>query len=411
MEALSVLTGWPCTMIRLNRKDFEPNMFWASLLSSKDAGFLTTCSTRESKSLEPYHVFSLMDAVEVRTPKACVRLVKIRDQQEKSQIWNGAWGDSAGAWNEQLRRRLDYPEGGRPGVFFMTLDEFLQEFAHCTICRIRSSEWHEDRKEAILPENDAPCLGLTLKASEKTECMLSLVQPEERCRSKGGIVKGLSEKECCIGWVLIKGSALKASAGFGGRAEAEATAGFRVCNAVSEDCWLEPGCNYVLLPLSLQSGPPIPATLTCVSSHPVTFGECRYDKDRDAVKRAWAAYARANCDSPETWQGGSMFIGKADGGACVVVAENRGDGHFCVEFSLTSTGLRYSRGRPATSDWLRPGYGQVLQVAQPIAESDGSASWHQDHKFHVAYQVPNMPAHVPPVGPDGAPDLHSPFRL
>merc|ERR1719401_91609 len=81
-EALSALTGWPCTLIRFDRPDFDPDILWATLCSARDAEFLMTCSTRSVKasSLMPDHVYSLMSVYEAAdAARGSVRLVKIRN--------------------------------------------------------------------------------------------------------------------------------------------------------------------------------------------------------------------------------------------------------------------------------------------------------------------------------------------
>jgi len=410
-EALSVLTGWPCTMIRFNRADFDPEIFWATLASSRDAGFLMTCSTCDIKSscLEPFHVSSLMDVYEVSHGKGRARLLKIRNQQEKEKTkWQGAWSDTCPNWTPQLRRQLGCPEGGTPGVYFMALGDFLQQFAHCTICRVRSGEWHEAREPVHLPSNDVPCVGLVLKASETTECCLSLVQPEERIR-KGPLYKSLSsEPEACIGFVVMNSSSSKAGAG--GKAAAHTPSAHMRCRAaVNADCWLQPNRSYTVVPLCLHPGAPLAATWACVSSRKVAFEECHLD--RDTVRAAWAAYARSNCESSENFHGAVLHLGKAEGGAVVALAENTTPGYFSVELSFHSEGLHYSRRKAVTSDWLPPGHGQILQVAQPNTGSGGSAGWRSQHKFQMTSKGPGKLVHNPPVGAEGSGDLHTPFRL
>jgi len=70
-EALSILTGWPCTLFRFGQEDFDPDILWATLCSSRDAAFLMTCSTGplemviDASSLVPNHVYCLLDVFEV----------------------------------------------------------------------------------------------------------------------------------------------------------------------------------------------------------------------------------------------------------------------------------------------------------------------------------------------------------
>jgi len=134
---------------------------------------------------------------------------------------------------------------------------------------------------------------------------------------------------------------------------------------------------------------------------------------REAIRAAWAAYARSNDPSNgEQFHGGVLYMGKAEGGSVVALAENHGNGYFKVELALESDCLRFSRVESETFDWLQPGWGQILQVAVPDAakDRDGSVSWHSKYKFHVKGSSPDTPWHCPPVEPEEG-NLHAPFCL
>lgn len=399
-EALSMFTGWPCSMIIFHRRDFNPDLLWAALCSSRDAAFLMTCSTKDvrSPSLVPDHVYTLVDLFEVPGTGQSdqVRLLKIRNPHEKTK-WQGAWSDASQLWTPQLRRQLGCPEGGTPGVFFMALSDFLQQFAHCTICKIRNKNWFEGRHPVRLPSADVPDIGLALEASETAECSLSLVQPEERIR-QGPFCKDLREPLACIGFVLLCSDDPGTDV---------ATANMRRRNAVSADCWIQPGRSYLLVPLCLNTGSVLTATLACVSSRPVMLKErCL---ERDSIRAAWATYARKNATRSEQFHGAVLHLGNAGGGSVVALAENRGQGYFNVELTLKCEHVHFSRGRSVTNDWVPPGHAQILQVVQPNSNGD-FPSWRSVHKFGVTSKSPTGPRHNPPLCSEER-DLHSPFRL
>ncbi|CAK0793892.1 unnamed protein product [Prorocentrum cordatum] len=195
-------------MTRFCSPSFEADAFWATLCSSRDAGFLMTCEAKnEAAHLEPFHVYLLLSIFEVATRDGGqTRLVKIRNQQEKERTkWTGAWSGECPNWNPSLREQLEYPVGSEKMVFFMALGDFLRQFAHCTICRIRASDsWHQDRTAVDLPAGRPPRLGAQLSTrASVAECSLSLSQPEERAR-QGPLFPGLPKEEACIGVVLLK---------------------------------------------------------------------------------------------------------------------------------------------------------------------------------------------------------------
>jgi len=405
-EALSILTGWPCTLIRFDREDFDPDILWATLCSSRDTQFLMTCSTAEVRaedatSLVPFHVYSLITVFDVEDARhRQVRLLKIRNPHTKLK-WQGAWSDHSAQWTADLRHRLGCPEGGSPGVFFMALADFLQRFAHCTICRIRSHEWHEARMEVCLPSEDVPCVGILLEASEMTECSLSLAQPEERTR-QGPLYKDLEEHFSCMGFVLL---CPETDAG----ALAVATAHIRSRAIVSADCWLQPKRSYILVPMSVHVGAPLSASFACVSSRHVVLKEHRLK--REAVRAAWVAWTKWNDPTGgEHFHGATLFMGKAEGGAIVALAENRGEGYFGVDLHISTDKMRFWRRLPSTSDWLPPGYGQILQVAVPDSTSGGSVSWRSSHTFYMKGKSPEASWHSPDI-PSDEDCLHAPFRL
>jgi len=402
-EALEMLTGWPCSMIIFERPDFDPEMLWAALCSARDVAFLMICSTKtvRSRSLEADHVYSLLDVQEVVSSRGdLVRLLKIRNPHARSK-WQGAWSDSSALWTPHLRRQLDCPEGGRPQVFFMAFDDFLLEFAHCTICKIQSSEWHEARMPVELP-GGCPRTGLEVEASEMTECSISLMQPGQRLRG-GAYHPQPSEPAACIGFIL-----LRLEGGHGGLRQGSvvALAQMQHSGAVSTDCWLPPG-RYLLVPLSVRRGLPLPATWAFVSSKKVKLSERKLEQE--ALKTAWMAYARETDPQGEDFHGAVLRLGKSEAGAVVVLVENLTDKHLRVQFAFKSDCLRFSRGKSEVIDWLAPGYGQILQVAQPSSDLEKPVFWSETHTFRMTPHVPQQAWHNPPINP--IMDLHGPMCL
>lgn len=358
-----------------------------------------TCSTKNvsNSSLEPDHVYSLMDVDEFMRPgHGKTRLLKIRNPHTKSK-WAGDWSDSSPLWTPQLRRRLGCPEGGTAQVFFMSLDDFLREFVHCTICRVRPREWHEAQETLKLPHGVAPGTAIMIDVAKATECTLSLVQPGERLRG-GPFYPHLQEPLACIGFVVV---------GVDGEGQVLADAPMSRRGRVFTDCWLDPG-RYALVPLSLHTGASLTMNFACQSSNPVTLA--RQELKLDDVKRAWGAYARHVSGGGIKFHGAELHLGKSEGGCVVAYAENlvaEAEMHLHVELGFKSNCLEFSRFRDATSDWLEPGEAQIITVAQP-PDADVQVRWHSSHKFNLTNQAPTERRHEPPLGPGD--HLHKPFR-
>lgn len=288
-EALSMLTGWPCKTIGFSRRDFDPDILWATLSSSNAAGFLVTCGTFgvKTSSLIPHHIYSVLDVFDLDAPNPGgrrARLVKIRNPQLRdtnsaAKKWNGAWCDSSPLWTPELRNKVGCPEGGTPGVFFMAFGDFIRQFSHCTICRIQSADWHEARETLELPGVQPPELAMSLEVADAAECSLSLSQPEERLRGSR-LHKNLSKHMARIGFVVLRLLP-------GGGLEAVATASLSCDALVSTDCWLQPGRYLVAAAALHRETVPVPVGFACFSSRPVVLGL------QSAAGGAWGAARRA----------------------------------------------------------------------------------------------------------------------
>lgn len=263
-----------------------------------------------------------------------------------------------------------------------------------------------------LPSGRVADAALILESFEATECSILLGQPEERAR-QGPFYVDLFEPLACLGFVLIRigkaGRLEEAGAAVFGDTEVVAATRMRCNEVVSADCWLKAEQTYLLLPLCLHRGAVLPATFAVVSSRPLVFEERTLDAV--AVRSAWACYARTSSEKERrVFHGAILYTRKAAGGSLVIMVENRGSGFLQVELNIESTGLRYSRGLPATNDWLPPGFGQILQIALPNESSGGNSEWKYQHNFKISACSPAPPWHTPdPCGETAV--LHEPFRL
>lgn len=410
-DALTILTGWPCERTSFERKHFDRDIFWATLSTSSDAHFLMTCSTGEDRTacesvgLVPNHAYSLLDVFEVADKTGTlIRLLKVRNPHAKSK-WRGDWSDTSALWTAELRRLVNnhVEVSGTSGVFFMSYDDFLLWFESCTICRIRGATWNDLRRPSLIPSHSVPLAAFTLQVSEKTECTL-LAQPEERIRQGPVYSSSNLGAIACIGFVII-------DVGAGPQRDSKplTVAPFKCRSSVSEDCWLQPGKTYLLVPLSYHAGLSIPAVLSCKSNHEVQITERSISCA--AARAAWATFARSG--KRNRFHDGVLYTATSSGGAIVALAENKGRGHFSVDLSYKSDPddcFIYSRGSGKTVDWIKPGYGQILQIALQDGTFKGSAGWSSEQGFEISMFVRHSTSHMPSLD-DGDSNIHCPFKL
>mmetsp|Transcript_130364 Transcript_130364/g.237046 ORF Transcript_130364/g.237046 Transcript_130364/m.237046 type:complete len:834 (-) Transcript_130364:80-2581(-) len=421
-EALSMLTGWPCRVTFMQREDFNAEELWSHLHASKKAGFLLTCTTGEDSAalqnagLESQHAYSLMEIHQIKDKTAesgKLRLLKIRNPQGEK-LWNGAWSRESDCWNPILREKLGYEQDDEDrGVFFVDFSDFQKYFDHCTVCKIRSSNWSETRIALELPYDEPSCSAIEIEASENVECYLSLVQMEKRVRY-GPLVRGPVEPLACIGFIVVPADGPGVTEP--GAAPVVAVARMSHRANVTAECKLKAGKAYLFIPLSLHRGKQRQVTCACLTSKPASVKQRTVSLDN--VRNAWAAYARHHDVSESrrdvrqlTEQGTSLFITQGAGSSIVALAENRGDGYMKTNLAVTSSGLRYMRQQSSTTDWLKPGFAQIVQIALPAVEQT-SVHWMSVPSIVVAPEAPADSKslwHCPELASND--NLHAPFRI
>jgi calpain-15 len=192
-EGLRILTGAPCETIDLQPlpgEDLDRNLIWATLLSSRSAGFLMGISCGgpnvninideyECMGLTPNHSYSVLD---VRDEYGN-RLLRIRNPWGRYS-WNGDWSDDSETWTPHLRKLLS-PNCSSEGIFWISFEDVLRYFNAIDICKVRS-QWSEIRLSGTFPQF-ASCSHLScvlLTVLETNEVELTLFQQEDRMRKK-----------------------------------------------------------------------------------------------------------------------------------------------------------------------------------------------------------------------------------
>lgn len=424
-EALTTLTGWPCFVIHVNKTEVED--MWKQLSTSIKKGFLLTCTSQldnpaiAASGLEAQHTYSLLNVHQVDSKGKKVKLLRIRNPQGEK-TWKGDWSNDSRLWTPKLREKLEFYEDSEEGIFFISVDDFQKYFDHCTICKIRDKYWQQQRLTMQLPELDPSFKGLSLEVPQDTECYVSLHQFERRLR-RGPLFKGPADPLACIGFVVVRtddcctseeGDATADKAAGLGSASAVACARMRHQAAVTTECNLVGGASYLVVPLSSHRGAYRPATFVIQTSQPVTLKETALDAFQ--VRSAWAAYARYRAPRDTTLdvkvveeQGTTLTMCQGEGASIVCLAENRSSMYMKAELGISSPSMRFQRAQGTTTDWLKPGYGQVVQFALPLME-ETLAVWMSRQKLTVTPVAPPAPLQNPPPQ-DPEKSLFVPFRL
>ena len=80
------------------------------------------------KGLATNHAYTLIGAFET----GGVRLVKIRNPWGQYE-WNGAWNDNDPNWTDEMKGATNF-SAGNDGEFFLSIEDFKEEFGDTTIC-------------------------------------------------------------------------------------------------------------------------------------------------------------------------------------------------------------------------------------------------------------------------------------
>lgn len=189
LEGLRILTGAPCETIHLQplqNEEFDRDLIWAKLLSSRSAGFLmgiacggTNVNVEvddfERMGLRPNHAYSLLDVKDMSGN----RLLRLRNPWGRYS-WKGAWSDNSNTWTPELRKQLS-PNSTSEGIFWMSFEDVLKYFDRIDVCKVRSG-WSELSLSGTFPPFVSPnrlsCILLTVL--EATEVDFTLFQQENR---------------------------------------------------------------------------------------------------------------------------------------------------------------------------------------------------------------------------------------
>ena len=139
-EILLLLTGFPSEIIK-NEKEQQMTLY-NKIEKANDEGAVMGCGsyqsatgrddTKNKGNIVFSHAYTLIDAKSIKNDD--IYLLKIRNPWGKIE-WNGAWSDNSGTWTSNYKNYFGF-ENKEDGIFFMNIDDYVQNYAETHICHI-----------------------------------------------------------------------------------------------------------------------------------------------------------------------------------------------------------------------------------------------------------------------------------
>ncbi|CAK9059424.1 unnamed protein product [Durusdinium trenchii] len=264
-EALLELTGAPTEVVNFQDPTFDPELFWARLVSLLQVGCPIGCGTSaltlEELGLVGQHAYSVLAAEDGEgldsldglgglssldySERVTSRHVKVRNP----------WGEWTRREQDELLAQLGVAIIPSDGCFWMNYQDFIRGFACCDICYARDG-WHGRSFDLAFDTTQVGSRSvLRLKAPCSGECWIMGIQPTERGkqikRPPGYYLNDLS--------LLILDDSAEVVASFLGGARRD----------VSCSVMMEAGREYVAIPLSFRATKRGPFVLRVYAASPV----------------------------------------------------------------------------------------------------------------------------------------------
>jgi hypothetical protein len=109
----------------------------------------TMNSKLKKKGLVNSHAYSISKAVEIPVNGKIVQIVKIRNPWGNDREWNGIFSDKSEIWksvDEETKAEIEYTNAPN-GEFFMTFEEFKENFTDIDICHVSPESFCNDGPE------------------------------------------------------------------------------------------------------------------------------------------------------------------------------------------------------------------------------------------------------------------------
>ena len=158
-EGLIDLTGCPTYHFDLNLPEYQQKIIsgemWRDLTQFDQSKYLITAGTKEFPTENPNaglvkeHAYSILRVAELDNLKFGIssnskttRLLNLRNPWGIFE-WTGDWADDAKQWTPQIKEHLKTDLKIGDGSFWISWDNFLENFESITVCKIAG--WHELR--------------------------------------------------------------------------------------------------------------------------------------------------------------------------------------------------------------------------------------------------------------------------
>lgn len=420
LEGLATLTGAPCESVHLqgNEKNniiIDKNLIWATLLSSKEAGYLMGAScgggnmkadkaVYESVGLRPRHSYSVLDVQDICDN----RLLKLRNPWGRFS-WNGDWSDDSPKWTKDLREALGAHES-KGGIFWISLDDMLKYFDSVDICKLQPGT-SEFRVQGNFPVSaSTPSKVVILTLDRPTQVDLTLYQTWRKNET-------LTSNPLDLMVVVIRTNGGQVT----GEPKVVAFTRRQVKAFVSCGAMLEPG-DYIILCCSFNTlngtpGTPTlgqPYVLALHSSRPVLYSPVM--RDHTLIAKSLIALLVQKGKRHQDREGVTFYSLNQGWSGTVLVAENRYPDYymhvhsdFNGSFNVVST-----RGQLNTMDSIPPLHRQIINILSQCVESGYSIYHHTKNRMSPRPDLkdwgPTRSQHFPELTPDTF-ALHCPVPL
>lgn len=144
--ALADMTGGVSEQVELRTVADNKNRFWERIKSLVNQGALMGAGSPENAlgdsaisefGIVQGHAYAVLQFCEFDT----YRLISLRNPHGNKGIeWNGDWADDSDMWTQRAKSKCNFNDEA-DGIFWMDLDDFLENYSYLYICRIMK-DWN-----------------------------------------------------------------------------------------------------------------------------------------------------------------------------------------------------------------------------------------------------------------------------